>query len=454
MRNRKELQKSNIISNYLDLLNKNNKIDLNINDTQECNILVILPSQEPDNSIYKRSIEKILKLNVTFYNSSAFENTILDYTDFNVIICVGLTITDKLTNKLNNLDFYGPIYSINCSGNNTVFDYSFSDYNIAEILYTYTPRIQYIDTFNIGIFLDCNDIDITILQNEIQYLLNYNFNVSVVNLYNYSHIDNCSVIIDSNLQRPEALIKYIASHFHCVITNNELYKLFANINGMVSFDIHCNPELIIRYYNDLKNETDSKIVHNIITDDYVNNIYDTIINRKRKRLVSENIPFDLPDINVDRKISIELVNTKSSHDIDNLLKCLYCLDKNILRKNVTHSIYVDIDIEYTFSEYIIEYSNNWIGFVHNSDIEYLLENKSFINSIINCYGLICMSKLIEESVQQIFDRCGINVKLYVLDYPSDSVTTINTDNIWTINKYHKNNDKKLIQINSNDPFVI
>lgn len=420
MSNREILRKDNInISEYLSLINPSTQEFINFSN-KKIKILVLMENnlESLSSKIFQTSLNKILKSNEIIYT-----NSLIPLDDFEILIYYGNNIEIL---KQYTIKFYSPIYvfSKNIDEN---FDNTFNPIAIIDILKIKILKSPLVDQIRIGILLDT----VTSYDENIEKIINkYLEEGSEVHLLNYdTNIINDKIIkvIDQSIYKGENICKYI-SKVHLLITDCSYCQYVCNKYGI-----------------EVKN-LELEDIKNTISNVNVNEISNIILNKKRK-IISDTIP----NIDSNRKIQIKIINSNSNIiNSKDLLNCLYNLTSEDHRDK-QEPILIDIDIEYTFSEYINNYNNSWVGFVHNYEIEYLLENPSFINSLLNCRFLICMSQLIKEELHQLFERYGINIKLVTLKYPLESVESIG---LWDINKYSKSKNKSLIQMYSNDPFMI
>ena len=124
------------------------------------------------------------------------------------------------------------------------------------------------------------------------------------------------------------------------------------------------------------------------------------------------------------------------------------------RKN---SLLVDVFVDRTFhwgcdpllSMGMIPYKRPWVGFIHHTfstesdnNCVLLFKNPAFIASLQQCKGLILLSQYLADQVQIHLKSVNYSsVPVYVLCHPMESV-----ENLFTIDKFKKNNNKKIMQI--------
>lgn len=115
--------------------------------------------------------------------------------------------------------------------------------------------------------------------------------------------------------------------------------------------------------------------------------------------------------------------------------------------------------EVLVSNGILPYTSPWIGFIHHTpNTEYtsyntirLFENPCFLQSLIMCQGLYCLSSYLTNWVKDRLKTLELKIEVNTLYHP-----TMFLSNNFTFNKYLKNNDKKLINVGAwyRNPFTI
>lgn len=108
--------------------------------------------------------------------------------------------------------------------------------------------------------------------------------------------------------------------------------------------------------------------------------------------------------------------------------------------------------DYKFSKIETYKTNNWVGFLHNpvdmprwfdynQNINTLLHNDEFIDSLENCKTIFVLSKSFKNELKELFNKYNINIKIVALKHP---VPKINPSNHWDYNLFLET--KNLIQI--------
>ncbi len=126
------------------------------------------------------------------------------------------------------------------------------------------------------------------------------------------------------------------------------------------------------------------------------------------------------------------------------------LEKYHNSNSILCDLYVDRTFHWNCGDYsilkVIPYKKPWIGFIHHTtNINFpnnateLFKNKLFIESLEHCKGLITLSKYLKNDIEKLLNNYNINV--YNLVHPTEFV-----NNVFTIDKFIKNKERKIIQI--------
>lgn len=126
------------------------------------------------------------------------------------------------------------------------------------------------------------------------------------------------------------------------------------------------------------------------------------------------------------------------------------LEKYHNSNSILCDLYVDRTFHWNCGDYsilkVIPYKKPWIGFIHHTintnfpnNATDLFKNKLFIESLEHCKGLITLSKYLKDDIQKLCN--DYNIKVYNLVHPTEFV-----DNVFTIDKFIKNPERKIIQI--------
>lgn len=98
---------------------------------------------------------------------------------------------------------------------------------------------------------------------------------------------------------------------------------------------------------------------------------------------------------------------------------------------------------------LIPYKKDWIGVIHHTfdtsfsdfNCHVLLETPEFLESLKTCKGLIVLSRFLALKLKQELSKLGHNINIVFMTHPTDH----NVEK-FTISKFLKNSDKKLIHI--------
>lgn len=144
----------------------------------------------------------------------------------------------------------------------------------------------------------------------------------------------------------------------------------------------------------------------------------------------------------------------------------YVIDYMTILHNY-NGVLLDTYIDRTFfwSKYslleqgVLPYTSPWIGFIHHTPLENyttnncvnLIKDETFLNSLIVCKGIICLTDYISNWFRNRFSEMGINVDVYTMRHP-----TVFPKIKFNYDSYIKNKDKKLVNVGAwyRDPFAI
>jgi hypothetical protein len=109
---------------------------------------------------------------------------------------------------------------------------------------------------------------------------------------------------------------------------------------------------------------------------------------------------------------------------------------------------------------VVPYKCPWYGFIHHTfdtthstyNCAQLFVNPVFIESLKTCKGLISLTEYLARDLRIALIKAGMKtVPVYVVSHPMETV-----DNVFTMNRFKSNTDKKLVQIGAwlRNPYAI
>lgn len=464
------------------------------------NVLAIIRS---DHSLYSQALFKIF--NKTFDVKTTFENVNM----YDVIIFVSETYDknsfELIQKSLSN--YTGRIYGMFVTldyNNQNMFDHIFvfdttieyNDPNITSLpnimlVLNYPKLLTYSNILRVGYF----DTQPKLNDYKCQYykldqthinFMTTNIDICICNEY-YSNI-YCQ-ITNTKYTSELFLIKTILSSVAISRTIPDFSMIVKIISKKMrqipsTFDILSLEETLNKCKLHIKTiNMDSKntistiylnyIISGKITEPTINLSNLTLYNTIKALWIekSSEVLWYYPNIaNFKRKILIELDQT-SPNEYTNFhrsgwaysISGLMNLNASALRRNVDDKIYIDTYVDRTFHwgseilkiENTIPYKKPWVGFIHHTfetdHSEYnstaLMENILFKESLKTCKGLIVLSNDLAEQIRNVIS----NIRIYVLDHPTEFVS-----NMFTMAKFLQNKNKKVVQIGAwlRNPYAI
>jgi hypothetical protein len=285
-----------------------------------------------------------------------------------------------------------------------------------------------------------------IISNKLLDLNNYN--------HNFFKSNKVSCVVKNKQKR------IISPNIYKRLNPEDIYVKYRNLFYSKGINHHTDDALDIISKEELHNIGD-ELCYEITKDSANEYIYGTRINLETKlHLLRDMIYYIYHDYTsklIYPKINIDYIKQDSFRGLHRAgwqyaIDSLYCLSNE-------YGVYIDTYVDRTFGwasnvlqkSGVIPYTNFWIGFIHHTfDTEYsqnncteLFKNTNFINSLQLCKGLFCLTEYLAELIRKKLTELGYNINVNVLNHP-----TIFPSNKFTLSKYKKNDNKKLINVGS------
>jgi len=241
------------------------------------------------------------------------------------------------------------------------------------------------------------------------------------------------------------------------INPEKIYKKYLNIflrKGINPFTDRCSDKQWLHKVAD-------ELCYEITSDPVNDYMYGTRINFETKLALLRDIIYYIYQDRLIKynhpKININYMKQDSFRGLHRAgwqyaIDSLYCLSDD-------HGTLLDTYIDRTFGQAsdilekrgIIPYTNSWIGFIHHTfDTEFsnnncteLFKSLSFINSLPLCKGLFCLTEYLAKQIREKIKELGFSIDVCVLMHP-----TVYPKNKFDIEKYRKNDEKRLINVGS------
>jgi hypothetical protein len=135
-----------------------------------------------------------------------------------------------------------------------------------------------------------------------------------------------------------------------------------------------------------------------------------------------------------------VVNSLSDMHHPTGIICDFYLDRSF---HWNHNTYQNLNV--------IPYKTPWIGFIHHTTNQSysdnntykLFQNTNFLKSLSKCKGLIVLTSHLKSSIEAILPDHHKHIPIFVLTHPTEFV-----DNIFSMENFKLNSEKKIIQIGS------
>jgi hypothetical protein len=123
--------------------------------------------------------------------------------------------------------------------------------------------------------------------------------------------------------------------------------------------------------------------------------------------------------------------------------------------------YVDATFLWNYNKFKdkLPYKKNWLGIIHHTpnttysenNVYNILNNTIFQKSLINCKGIIVLSKYLKKYIKKKLLELGYDINIYVIYHP-----TLFVNKFFKITNFINNDNKKVIQIGGwmRNPYAI